>query len=294
MTAQQPEAAEPAPAQETAPEATLGPAAPARSARRRRLAFGVLRWTAALLVFAGAGTAVTYEITGRERTDVPGLATEPDGRWDYPEIRKPELPKGAPLPFAADNRDGVHYAALTGLLLPAPAGARPDDGLKPGQDGTVTPDSFLAEYVPDSRPGLKEQLRDEGLRQIAVRGWTTPDGTRTRIYLLRFHTSAFTDAFSGCTSHLAPVGGAALADDDTWSAAKREEGRTRGYDTQSVDVDNHVTVMREAPPAGDEAVRLACIQSGDLQAVVLQTRKGAEPAAVPFHQTVILQNQLLG
>ncbi|MFI1453198.1 hypothetical protein [Streptomyces roseus] len=34
------------------------------------------------------------------------------------------------------------------------------------------------------------ELEYEGLRQIAARGWTTPDGTRTRVYLLRFHAAA--------------------------------------------------------------------------------------------------------
>ena len=36
-------------------------------------------------------------------------------------------------------------------------------------------------------------LTDYGLRHIAARGWTTRDGTHTRIYLLRFRTAAAAD-----------------------------------------------------------------------------------------------------
>lgn len=43
---------------------------------------------------------------------------------------------------------------------------------------------------------------DAGLRLIAARGWTTPDGTHTRIYLLRFGTAAVVDELH--TMQLAP------------------------------------------------------------------------------------------
>ncbi|MEV4191845.1 hypothetical protein [Streptomyces toxytricini] len=45
--------------------------------------------------------------------------------------------------------------------------------------------------------------------------------------------------------------------------------------------------------AGDEEVRVGCIQSGDVQAAVFQSRKGGV-ATVPFRQTVVLQSRLLG
>ncbi|MEV8534781.1 hypothetical protein [Streptomyces sp. NPDC051211] len=102
------------------------------------------------------------------------------------------------------------------------------------------------------------------------------------------------DAFSGCTAHLAPVGTADVVRDESWDEADKAERGEAGYTGPGSETDAHVAVYREAPPAGDEAVRPACIQSGDVQAVVLHTRKTAEPATVPFHQTVILQHQLLG
>ncbi|MFD3807404.1 hypothetical protein ACFWSF_08795 [Streptomyces sp. NPDC058611] len=61
---------------------------------------------------------------------------------------------------------------------------------------------------------------------------------------------------------------------------------------QSVPDATGVSVHEEAVPVGDEKIRVGCVQSGDVQAVILQTRKGDLPS-VPLHQTVILQGQLL-
>ncbi|MFG2294135.1 hypothetical protein [Streptomyces sp. NPDC048603] len=290
-------APEPEPASASEPASAAGPAGPytAGPRPRRRLLAAGLRWAAAVLVFAAVGTAVAYGITERERTDLPGLRTEADGRWTYPEIRRPELPKGAPLPFAKDNLDGIHYAALQQLLLPAPAGSAPDPALKTEKDGTVSQDAFLREYAADHRELLKQGFRDEGLRQIAGRGWTMPDGTRTRVYLLRFQSSSFVDTFRGCTTYgLVPDGKPLLLGDEQWTVTKAGEGKRKGYAVAAGDGRTTLKVFQEKQPYGEEAMRAGCIQSGDIQAVLLQTRKGAEPAAVPFHQTVILQNQLLG
>ena len=64
----------------------------------RRVLRAVARWTAAVLVLGGLGTGTALGITSMERTDVPGLATEGDGRWDYPELSLPALPAGSPAP----------------------------------------------------------------------------------------------------------------------------------------------------------------------------------------------------
>lgn len=69
----------------------------------RRILRGVLRWTAAVAVFAAVGSATAYGVTGMDRTDVPGLATRTDGRWTYPELTAPPLPTGSPRPFARTN-----------------------------------------------------------------------------------------------------------------------------------------------------------------------------------------------
>ncbi|MGW2982707.1 hypothetical protein [Streptomyces goshikiensis] len=275
-----PEAPAPAPPA-PAPEAPA-PAAPAPKDRRRL--FAALRWTAAVVVFAAAGAACAYGIVRSDRTDVPGLSTRSDGRWDYPALVRPTPPPGAAVPFAADNADGIHYAGLTQLLLPAPRGAAPDAKLKLEKDSVVAVDTFLEEYEPTAREKMKQAFTDEGLRQIVGRGWTTPDGTRTRVYLLRFHSSGFVNAFTGCGRDMNLSGVNRIDADPDWSKAKL---------AQSAPDSNERQLFEEVPPVGDEQVKAGCIQSGDVQAVILQSRKDAV-AAVPFHQTVILQNQLLG
>ncbi len=271
------------------------PEVPAAPKDRRKL-FAALRWTAAVLVFGAVGTGVAYGVTQPERTDMPGLSTKADGRWTFPALTKPVLPPGAALPFAEDNPGGIHYAGLTELLLPAPTGSAPDSTLKLEKDGVVTVDTLLEEYGATAREEMKEQFGNEGLRQIAARGWTTPDGTRTRVYLLRFHTPEFLGAFKGCGADTSIGSAARLEIDTAWRNAKSSQrhplgARTSGFSTQGNT--SEIILYQEPKPTGDEQTKLGCIQSGDIQALVVQTRKG-EVATVPFHQTVILQHQLLG
>lgn len=267
------------------------PAAP----KDRRKLFAALRWTAAALVFAAVGTGVAYGVTQPERTDIPGLSTKDDGRWAYPTLSKPTLPPGAGVPFAKDNPDAIHYAGLTQLLLPPPAGAGPDSDLKLEKDEAVTVDTFLAEYEPSLREEMKTDFQNEGLRQIVARGWITPDGTRTRVYLLRFHSSGFANAFKGCAGSTKLNGVKMLEPDPAWRTAESKEGRKPVISdyTRANERPSGVKLYQERKPVGDEETRIGCILSGDVRAVVLQTRKG-EAAVVPFHQTVILQEQLLG
>ncbi|WUO60252.1 hypothetical protein OG960_26325 [Streptomyces sp. NBC_00280] len=246
----------------------------------------LLRWTAALAVFAAVGTATAYGIAGMERTDVPGLATQSDGRWDFPRLVKPPLPSGSPGPFAVGNAIGAHHADLRALLLPAPEGATEDRALR-GSDGWLAAKDYLAEYpVKEERDELGQKLVDSGLRHIAARGWTTPDGTRTRIYLLRFDTANVVAtefasdavAFTTPTYQIRDAAEVVYDEDFPEAAAVTRIARTAYVETK---------------PYGAEQVRQAYLSAGDVFAVILQSRKGtAEP--VPFQQTVVLQSQLLG
>ncbi|MFJ4779447.1 hypothetical protein [Streptomyces sp. NPDC088762] len=265
-----------------APQEAQSPA-PAPAAKDSRKLFAALRWTAAVLVFAAAGAGTAYGVMQPERTKLPGLSTLPDGRWTYPVQAAPELPAGAPLPKGADNKDGTHYADLRGLLLKAPEGATPDEGVKADKDGVVTTDAFLEEYAAESRPKLKESLDWEGVRKIVGTGWTMPDGTRTHVYLLRFHSSGFADTFGGCNTGTRLTGGASLSVDLVWSQTKALQG----------DRSSGASLYEEPKPFGDEQTRLGCLQAGDVEAVIIQSRKGGTPV-IPFHQAVILQSQLLG
>ncbi|MEU6160143.1 hypothetical protein [Streptomyces sp. NPDC047130] len=254
--------------------------------RDRRVLRAVARWTAAAVVFAAVGTGTAYGIASMERTDVPGLATGSDGRWDYPELVRPPLPEGSPGPYADDNPAGAHYADLRKLLLPLPAGATADKELAGDGNGWLDRKTFLAGFGKDDREDLSQLLTDNGLRHIAARGWTMPDGTRAEIFLLHFGTAeqvegALLHEFLGYDEPgFLPAGTEAWSDDGSYPA-----------DAGVPDVITSVYV--EAEPTGDEQSRHAYLAAGDTFAVISHTRKGSAPA-VPFHQTVALQAQLLG
>ncbi|MFI7011592.1 hypothetical protein [Streptomyces sp. NPDC050145] len=248
----------------------------------RRVLRAVLRWTAAVLVLAAAVAASAYGVVESDRGDLPGLATESDGRWEYPRIERPPLPKGAPAPFAEENLREEHFADLRALVLPAPKGATADRKLT-GRDGWLDTDGYLAEYDKDHRRELAENLKDGGLRHVAARGWTMPDGTRTRVYLLRFNTGAFArDYRRTLTSSGALPAGVERVDPD--HALRNNTTAVRF---------TYLRVFGEQRPYGKERVRFAYIDAGDVMALVVQSDDGHTPA-VPFHQTVALQNQLLG
>lgn len=274
--------AEPEPAEPAEPAESAQPAAPVT--KDRRVLRAVLRWTAAVVVFAAVGASAAYGITRMDRTDVPGLATESDGRWDYPRISRPPLPSGSPAPFAEENVAGAHYADLRALLLPAPKGAKADKALR-GEDGWLKTKDFLAEYaLTDDRESVGRLLTDNGLRHIAARGWTTGDGTRTRIYLLQFDTAAVVDDlqddfFGFDTPQYALRGASEVHIDEHFP------------DKAALD-DVHHYVYDEAKPYGATYERQAYLTAGDTLALVVQSRKGSAKA-VPFQQTVVLQSQLL-
>ena len=286
-------APEPMPAPATAPPvpltAPMAPEAPATPPtlppvkKDRRVLRAVLRWTAATVVFAALSTSAAYGITQMKRTDVPGLATHSDGRWDYPEIVRPPLPAGSPAPFADSNTAVAHYADLRELVLPAPKGAEPDKALA-GDHGWVKTETFLDEFAAkDDRDTLRDIFRDRALRHIAARGWTMPDGTRTRIYLLQFDTGMVSgniqqDEFGGITPTHALRGAPAMQMDDAFPEA---------LGTHAL---HYVYV--EPKPYGAEQVREAVLVCGDVLGFVVQSRKGGAKA-VPFQQTEVLQEQLL-
>lgn len=274
----------------TAPTAPGTPPEPEPAPRRRTAAlFAALRWTAAVVVFGALGATVTYAVTDRERTDIPTLATEGDGRWTYPPLAAPTLPVGAEGPFSAGNRGQVHYADLAQLLLPPPEGSRPDPAFaaEKGKKSRVPVSRFLQEYAKDTRGSMAADLRDNGLRHIAARGWTmADDGTSTRVYLLRFNSGASQLFFFGSYLRGTKDAPQRLTDVEKLSSAD-----DHGYEAGEAATETYF--YDEAAPRGPVHVRHAYITAGDTIALVVQSRKGSMPA-VPFNQTVILQSQLLG
>ncbi|RVU17027.1 hypothetical protein EOT10_35340 [Streptomyces antnestii] len=266
---------------QAAPEAGV-PHAPAP--KDRRVARAVLRWTAAVVVFGALAGATAYGVTEQRRTDLPGLATASDGRWTYPELVRPPLPEGSPAPFARANRTQAHYADPRALVIKAPDGARPDPGLKT-DDGWVPTSAYLAQYAKDEREGLGEDLADSGVRHIAGRGWTMPDGTTTRVFLLHFGTGAEATGFCDrLTGGYAPSRPLAEAPDAELDESYPEEARVEHVSSNVYD---------ETRPRGAVHVRSAYLVAGDTVGLITQSRRGTAHA-VPFRQTVTLQSQLLG
>ncbi|MEU1517919.1 hypothetical protein ABZ490_38210 [Streptomyces sp. NPDC005811] len=257
-----------------------GGAEAVRGARLR----AALRWAAAVTVFALVGASTAYGITRLDRTDVPGLETRSDGRWAYPTLTKPPLPSGSPAPFTRSNPSGAHYADLRALVLPAPEGATQDKALA-GSDGWSATKDFLKEFEETRRDDIQDKLTDAGLRHIAARGWTTPDGVTTRVYLLRFGSVAVTEQVLGddLTSYDAPVYPVRGAD-----AFERDEDFPLAPQSKNV----ALTPYAETKPYGSEQVRLAFLSAGDVLAMIVQAGKGGMPV-IPFQQTVVLQSELL-
>ncbi|MCT2592835.1 hypothetical protein LHJ74_23465 [Streptomyces sp. N2-109] len=244
------------------------------------------RWGTIVLVFALLAGGVAYGVTQSERDDVPGLATESDGRWDYPRLKLPALPSGSPRPFTKGNPARIHHADIRDLLLPAPRGAKADKALPDIDGGWVSEEDYLSVYVESERPTIQQRMADSAPRHIAARGWTMPDGTRTRIYLLRFNTGAYpkdlyVDGVTTGMGALMPLRGAENAvPDKGWPKdAKVPNVRRHAYD--------------EEAPRGKEHHRQAYLVAGDTLALIVQSRPGTA-RKVPFQQTVILQSQLLG
>ncbi|MFE5241150.1 MULTISPECIES: hypothetical protein [unclassified Streptomyces] len=264
------------------PEPAPVQAAAARS--QRRVLRAVARWTAAVLVLGGLGAGTAAGITSMERTDVPGLATRDDGRWGYPRLSLPALPAGSPRPYSDSNTAEVHHADLRRLLLPAPAGATVDKKLDGGWTDIA---QYASEYPEAERADLTQQLEDTALRHIAARAWTMPDGTSSRVYLLRFNSVAYAtsfhdDLFENGSLPIPLDGTDEPSFDEDWTSTAGPQFTT-------------AHVYAEAEPYGAEQVRHAYVLAGDTVALIVHSRKGeAGTEAVPFHQTVILQNQLLG
>ncbi|MEU9379790.1 hypothetical protein AB0D38_01740 [Streptomyces sp. NPDC048279] len=263
----------------------LGEVPPPPPKKDRRVLRATLRWVCAVAAFAVAGAGTAYGVTRADRTDVPGLGSHSDGRWTYPTLVRPPLPPGKPGPNDdVRNPAGSHFADLRKQVLPAPAGATADTALK-GADGWLPTSTFLAEFTAADRVGLRQKLVDHGLRHITARGWTTTDGTHTRIYLLQFDTAAVAEDLLNhqFMSYSSPA--YALRDGDQYELDQKFPGKARSDDVLMVP-------YTELKPYGAAQVRQAFLATGDTVGVIVQSRKGGA-LAVPFEQTVTLQSELL-
>ncbi len=164
-----------------------------------------------------------------------------------------------------------------------PAGATQDKEL---DGGWVASERFTEVYEKDRRSELGFALSDYAVRHVAARGWTMPDGTASRVYLLRFNSVGIAERFRnhvlavGMDSGVPLAGSPTLELDPDWASSGLVEN-TMAY------------LFTEEKPYDGGQDRLAHVQAGDTIALLTHSRKGGAPG-VPFHQSVILQNQLLG
>jgi hypothetical protein len=240
-----------------------------------------LRWTALLLVLAVFGAGTAYAVTRPERTRIPGLGTPDDGRWTYPRLALPGLPPHMPRPLDEKrNPGGVHHADLRTLLLPEPEGAVNDPAF-PGTKGWLDPAVYVKVRSADAARRKKDvaYLVDEGLRHIAARAWTMPDGTRAEVYLLQFISIGYEQPAEQHEEAEPPVGVKESLRDNSL-ASLVPDGVV-------------VTAYNETAPYGGTMTRYALVESGDTLALVRLTRKGGAVPLQAFRQTVALQAQLL-
>ena len=141
---------------------------------RRRL---LLRYASALVLAGAVGAGTAFAVSLPRRTDVPFLATSGDGRYTFPAAARPAPPSGEPVPNNGSNIGQVHYGDLRQYLLPAPT------GVAPKEDGWERVADFESSL---SGSDVSNHLYDAGLRHVAWRGWTAPDGQHTVIELLQF------------------------------------------------------------------------------------------------------------
>ncbi|MFF8412611.1 hypothetical protein [Streptomyces omiyaensis] len=275
------------PVTEAAPAGTGAEAVvvPAAAPRGRRVLRAVARWTAAAVVCGGVGAGTALGITSLDRHQVPGLATESDGRWAYPALSLPALPADRPRPFTGANDAEIHWADTRRLLLPEPAGATSDARLT---GGFVPTERYLALYGKDFRGEMRQALADSALRHVAARGWTMPDGTRTSVHVLRFTSVAHAQQFEDEV-----IRGGYSTDGVKTLPDGVELVLPEAFPDDIEVPDVRISAYREQQPYGPEQTRFAYVQAGDSIALVTLARKDGV-ATVPFQQTVTLQAQLLG
>ncbi|MFD9065822.1 hypothetical protein ACFVZ3_30390 [Kitasatospora purpeofusca] len=281
-----------------------------RAARRTRRRKAAVRWCAAAVICVLAGTGSTLAVTASQRTDLPGLATESDGRYTFPPLALPPLPSGKAAPKENKSR---HAADLRHLLLPVPAEA----------GGPLTPAAFPPPTAPGSGPAaastgptasttvpgspapaaaatgavwvdcndlaaeqkdpakLRAALTQYACQAATVREWTTSDGTRTQIRLLSFGSSH--EAWSVFT---------ALRDgDDPKGIAGLGKLAPQGWD-EVYGITLATRATRTADTSTPPPARLAHLAAGDIVGVITMTNPTGVPAAA-FQQVVTLQSDLL-
>ena len=275
--AEQPAGAAPHPAEVWAVPAHLVP--PVRP--KRTWLRTALRWTIAAVVCAAVAVGTLVAVSLPRRTDIPGLKTPADTRYTFPRLKLPALPPKALTPAQGRKADGNpdHAADLRKLVLPAPLGAKPVKGFLPDSTGWYPVASYIKAMGGGTRLGA--EFSEVGMRHIAARAWTGPDGVRTEIYLLQFRSDLDTS-----NAYLADLDGSTrptIGKDLRSDVTKELPGLLTSTD---------FTTLSQRAGSGEQAVRMGLVDVGEVEAVIVMS----DPKAVPlvnFRQVVTLQGELL-
>lgn len=252
--------------------------AAARRSRRRRNA---LRWAAAVAVTLAVGGGTAFALTVPQRTDLPGLGTAADGRYDFPALTLPTLPADQPAPSASTNADaGRHLADVRKLLLPRPLGSAAGT-VKSAADGWLTDPASL--FVERDSGTIFAQY---GLRHTATESWKTGDGATTTVYLLQFTDLKAANAARGRLSDSDTTVDATVSLSAALSGVPQD---AKSYQTTPYGlIDGDYTPVT----ATGTLTRYGSFRSGDVIAIVIQSGPASLPLT-PFQQVMTLQAEML-
>ena len=247
-----------------------------RAARRSRVRRNILRWTGAIVLVLAVGGGVAYAVSLPQRTDIPGLRTASDGRYDFPTLTLPTLPAGQPAPSASANSTAQqHLADIRQLLL-----LHPIDATLPAKASGW----FADPYTLFSYSGTKSMFAQYGLRHTATTTWTTGDGATTTIYLLQFPDGPAADNASSKLS----LQKAATSNSFSGALKGVPDGAIATTVTPSTAASGDYSVVKSS----GKITRYGAFVSGDVFALVIQSGPESLPTA-PFLQTLDLQAELL-
>lgn len=242
----------------------LIPLPPAK--RKRRFPW---RWAGAVVTALAVGAGCAFAVMAPQRTDLPGLHTASDGRYDFAPLELPTLAPGQADPTSSANAGNQHLSDIRKLLLNPPQGAVLDSSL-PGATGWV-PVSTVAGLFSTSAASPQERFPSDGLRHTAAIGWKTPDGATTKLYLLQFIDDP---AASDAGSVVGTFGGSYQTSDQSYAAP----GNTSLYYTKK--------------DSGSSTTWYGNAQVGDTQMLIVYTAADSIGMA-PFQQEADLQIEML-
>ena len=230
------------------------------------------RWAAAVVTALAVGTGCAFAVMAPKRTDLPGLQTAADGRYDFATLTLPTLAPGQLDPTSEANSGDQHLSDIRKLLLSPPSGATRDYAL-PGTAGWVSRADTVALFGGGQ---AAKQLQADGWRHTAGIAWKTPDGAETKIWLVQFiDNTAESDATTALTTF---DGGSAQSAD--------------GNDILSFEVNGSTEITYTRVVKGGTATWYGQLAMGDVAFEIVFTAPTSVGLA-PFQQEASLQTELL-